>query len=129
MLGCLALHHPTITSLTKCRMLRSLFHAEDFEIEVISRGVVMIYIWNARKIDIWQAAVLFESAAVRTGYAFGINNKEAIKQRVLDHLDVVESNDVLREQLFRYDVRKMNDVNGFEDHTKEPLEKYYAAHA
>jgi hypothetical protein len=71
------LYHSTITSLTKSRVLRAIFYGEEFEIEVLDAQSMIIYVWNVKKIDIWQAAVLLESADIQLGYGFGDYKIEA----------------------------------------------------
>ena len=65
------LYHPTVTCLTKSRILRSIFNGEEFEIEVLSPRTMLIYLWNVNKIEIWQTAALLESADIQLGYGFG----------------------------------------------------------
>lgn len=77
MVSCMILYHSTITSLTKSRILRSIFYGEEFEIEVFNARAMTIYLWNVKKIDIWQAAALLESTNIQIGYGFGINKSEA----------------------------------------------------
>lgn len=77
MVSCLILYHTTITSLTKCKILRAMFHTEDFEIVVGAANMVTIYLWNVGKIDIWQAATDFESTNIITCYGFGERMREA----------------------------------------------------
>ncbi len=77
MVSCMILYHSTITSLTKSRILRSIFHGEEFEIEVLNERTMIIYLWNVKKIDIWQAAALLESTNIQLGFGFGIDKSEA----------------------------------------------------
>lgn len=88
MISCLVLSHPTITSLTKCRLLRSKFHQERYEIEVEKNHTVIIYLWYMDKMDIWQAAFNIEMMDIRVGYGFG-ENREAAKQSAYDRLALV----------------------------------------
>jgi len=78
MVSCLILFHSTITSLTKCKILRFIFHGDDYEINVIENNTVIIYLWNVKKIKIWQAAVHFESTNMFTGYGFGRTKENAL---------------------------------------------------
>ncbi|TFJ91483.1 hypothetical protein [Lentibacillus salicampi] len=84
MLSCLILHHKTITSLTKIMLLRTVFHEEEFEIHVIGQGTVIMYLWNVDKAVILQAALIFETEQIETGFGFGdckrnaLNNAQAI---------------------------------------------------
>jgi len=77
MVSCMILYHPTITSLTKSRLLRSIFYGKEFEIEVLDQHTMSIYLWNVNKFDVWQAAVLMESADIQFGYGFGDYKAEA----------------------------------------------------
>lgn len=86
MVSCLILYHSTITSLTKCKILRAMFHEEEFEINVIEDHTVIIFIWNLDKEKIWQAVVNFETTNMKLGYDFGERKKDAITEarNVLD---------------------------------------------
>jgi len=79
-LGCLILYHPTITGLTKCKMLRAMFHEYDFEIHVVEKHTVVFYVWNIHRQEIWQAAATFESTNIACGYGFGKRKKGAWKE-------------------------------------------------
>jgi hypothetical protein len=71
------LYHTTITFLTKSRILRAMFHSENFEIEVLDKNTMIIFLWNVNKMDVWQAAVLLESTGIQFGYGFGDYKLEA----------------------------------------------------
>lgn len=77
MVACLILYHNTVSGLTKCKMLRAMFHTEEFEIYVSGSNTVTIYLWNVEKIDIWQVAVDFESTNIVACYGFGESMGEA----------------------------------------------------
>lgn len=70
MLSCLILYHESISSLTKCKMLRYMFKDEQFEIHVVENNTVLMYIWNVDKKMIWQAALNFEVSGIAVGYGF-----------------------------------------------------------
>src|SRR5699024_9386600 len=78
MVSCLILYRSDITSWIKCFLLRAIFMEEDFEIHVIESSTVILFAWNVDKASIWQAAMLFESAGVLTGYGFGKRKKPLI---------------------------------------------------
>ncbi|HEY4601748.1 MAG TPA: hypothetical protein VIG73_10820 [Cerasibacillus sp.] len=80
MIGCLVLYHPTITVLTKSKILRMMFHTFDFSIQVGGKQTVTIFIKDIEKENIWQAAALFGSTNILTGYGFGTSNIEAEKE-------------------------------------------------
>lgn len=80
MVSCLILYHYTITSLSKCFLLRAMFHEEDFEIKVLENHTVVMYLWNVKKTAIWQAALTFETAEIMVGYGFGKGKKDAEKE-------------------------------------------------
>jgi hypothetical protein len=63
--------------LTKSRILRSVFYGEEFEIEVLDHCTMIIFLWNVKKNDIWQAAALLESTDIKLGYGFGNVKAEA----------------------------------------------------
>lgn len=88
MVSCLILYHSTITSLTKCKILRAMFKEEEFEIDVIENNTVMIYLWNVEKERIWQAAIDFETTNIVSGYGFGRRKIDARIQafEVLHHI-------------------------------------------
>ncbi|MUV38704.1 hypothetical protein JNUCC1_02558 [Lentibacillus sp. JNUCC-1] len=86
MIGCLMVDHPTVSPLSKCKMLRASFYAEDYEIEVLSQARVMVIVYNADQYDIWQAAGMFEAAGIKTGYGFAQSKGEAIAD-ALKHLE------------------------------------------
>ena len=86
MVSCMILYHPTITSLTKSRLLRSIFHKDAFEIEVLDHRTMIIYLWNLQKIDVWQVAALLESVDIQLGYGFG-NYKIEAKTDAKDMLE------------------------------------------
>lgn len=54
-----------------------MFHTKEFEIVVGAANMVTIYLWNVKKIDIWQAAVDLESTNIISCYGFGKNMGEA----------------------------------------------------
>lgn len=56
-----------------------MFHEEKFEIHVLHRNTVIVYVWNVGRKQIWQAALLFESTDIITGYGFGRWKVEAIE--------------------------------------------------
>jgi len=78
MVSCLILFHSTITSSTKSKILRFMFHEDDYEINVIENNTVIIYLWNVNKIKIWQAALHFESTNMFAGYGFGKTKGKAL---------------------------------------------------
>ena len=78
MIGCLKLYHDSITSLTKCKILRAMFHEEELEIHV-GHNIVSLYIWNVKKEAIWQAAASFDSTNIMIGYGFGVIKDDAEK--------------------------------------------------
>lgn len=84
-LCCMILHHPSITRLTKSFILRTLFQAEDIEIEVMDASTTVIYLWNVRKERIWQATAYLESVNLTTVYSFADSKEEALKE-ALEHL-------------------------------------------
>ncbi|RFA36029.1 hypothetical protein CAI16_06230 [Virgibacillus dokdonensis] len=77
MICCLKIYHPTVTTLTKCKMLRFMFKDYPLQIEVISKNAVLIYVWNVPKKEVWQAFINFESTNVITGYGFSEEKAEA----------------------------------------------------
>ncbi|MEN1970201.1 hypothetical protein WMZ97_19290 [Lentibacillus sp. N15] len=80
MVSCLILYHHTITSLTKCFMLRAIFKEEELEIHVQGNNTVVIYLWNVKKAAVWQAALTFEMTNMMTGYGYGERKKDAEKE-------------------------------------------------
>ncbi|WP_373895378.1 hypothetical protein [Virgibacillus sp. CBA3643] len=86
MVSCLILYHTTITSLTKCKILRAMFHEEEFEINVIGENTVIIFLWNLDKEKVWQAVVNFETTNMKVGFGFGERKRDAITEarKVLD---------------------------------------------
>lgn len=58
--------------------MRFIFHANDYEINVINNNTVIIYLWNVKKIEIWQAVVQFESTNMAAGYGFGETKGNAL---------------------------------------------------
>ncbi|API91289.1 hypothetical protein J32TS6_34170 [Virgibacillus pantothenticus] len=77
MICCLKIYHPTITTLTKCKILRFIFKDYPLEIEVISKNAVIIYVWGVPKKEVWQAVTNFESTNVIAGYGFSQEKSEA----------------------------------------------------
>lgn len=77
MISCLILGHPTITNLTKCKLLRFIFHEDEYEIQVIQKNTIVIYLWNVEKVKVWQTVANFESTEVLVGYGFGKRKNEA----------------------------------------------------
>ncbi|GEM_PF-4606206 len=84
-LGCMILHHPSISRLTKSFILRIIFQAEDIEIEVMDASTTVIYLWNVRKERIWQATAYLESVHLTTVYSFAETKEDALKG-ALKHL-------------------------------------------
>ncbi|GGK03591.1 hypothetical protein GCM10007063_27330 [Lentibacillus kapialis] len=82
MVGCLILYHQTITSLTKIRILRAIFHEEDFEIHVMGSNTVIMYLWNVDKGVILQTALILETEFIETGFGFGNCKRNALKNAV-----------------------------------------------
>lgn len=74
------LYHTTVSSLTKCKILRAMFHTEDFEIVVEGANTVTIYLWNVEKVDVWQAVADFESTNIIACFGFGKSMEEAHAQ-------------------------------------------------
>lgn len=89
MISCLVLFHPTITSLTKCRLLRSIFYTEKFEIEVLHKHTVIIYIRDIEKIHIWQAALNIEMMDIFVGYGFGRRKNQA-RNSAFERLNLIK---------------------------------------
>jgi hypothetical protein len=79
-LGCLILYHPKVSSVTKSKLLRSMFFQHLFEIEVEENRTVIAFVWNVEQKEIWHAAALFEFSNITCGYGFGLNKKEARKR-------------------------------------------------
>lgn len=77
MVSCLILYHATVSSLTKCKILRAMFHTEDFEIVVGGANTVTVYLWNVQKVNVWQAATDFESTNIISCFGFGKSKEEA----------------------------------------------------
>lgn len=77
MVSCLILQHSTITSLTKCKMLRFIFKDYVFEIEVLSKDTAISYIYDVEKHMVWRAFALFETTNMIVGYGFGKDKVEA----------------------------------------------------
>lgn len=65
-------------------MLRFLFHEVNFEIHVVKRDTVVIYVWNIQQTDLWQAAVMVAVTDIEVGYGRGFNKREARKKA--DHV-------------------------------------------
>lgn len=82
MVSCLILYHATITGLTKCTILRAVFHEEDFEIHVSGNNTVILIAWNVKKEQIWQTVADFESTNIKVGYGFGEIKADAEKEAV-----------------------------------------------
>ncbi|SFB16777.1 hypothetical protein SAMN04488072_108180 [Lentibacillus halodurans] len=80
MVSCLILFHKTITSLTKITILRAVFQEEDFEIHVIDKDTVMMYLWNVDKASILQVALVLETEDINTGFGFGACKLEALNE-------------------------------------------------
>ena len=77
MIGCLILYHTSVLSLTKCRMLRSMFYKYEFEIHVLENFTVLMFIWDIQIEEIWQAAIIIESENIAVGYGLSRNKLEA----------------------------------------------------
>lgn len=77
MISCLVLYHPSVTVLTKSKILRMMFCDFDFSIHVGKMQTVTIFIKDIEIENIWQAAALFGSTNILTGYGFGKSEKEA----------------------------------------------------
>lgn len=88
MVSCLVLFHPTITSLTKCRILRSIFYKEKFEIEVVADHTVIIFIWNITQMCLWQAALNIEMLDILVGYGIG-DKRECAQKLAFERLSVI----------------------------------------
>src|SRR5690625_5939988 len=88
MFSCLVLYHSTISSLTKCRILRYTFHKEDFEIEVIGNRTVIIYIRNIHEMKVWQAVMNIEMMDILVGYGFG-NQKDQTRISAFNRLRLI----------------------------------------
>jgi hypothetical protein len=71
------LDHPTVSNLTKCKMLRFMFHEDDCEIQVTEKNTVVIYLWNVDKIKVWQVVADLLSTNIYAGYGFGSRKKLA----------------------------------------------------
>lgn len=80
MIGCLILYHPSILSLTKCRMLRSMFYKYDIEIHVLEQSTVLIFIWNIELEEIWQATMIIENENIAVGYGFNNHKLKAAEK-------------------------------------------------
>lgn len=80
MVSSLILYHPTVSVLTKCKMLRFIFRNEMFEIDIMANNTVIIYGWNILRMDIWQIAADLESTNIWACYGFGGIKKEARKK-------------------------------------------------
>lgn len=87
MVSCLILYNKAISSLTKCKILRVMFKDEQFEINVIEKNTVIIYVWNVEKALIWQAALDFEMAGISVGYGFGAL-KQGVKRKAEERLQL-----------------------------------------
>ncbi|MFD1170951.1 hypothetical protein [Oceanobacillus picturae] len=61
-------------------MLRFLFHEVNFEIHVVKRDTVVIYVWNIQQTDLWQAAVMVAVTDIEVGYGKGLGKREARKK-------------------------------------------------
>ncbi|MCG3421164.1 hypothetical protein ACTWPF_16625 [Oceanobacillus sp. M65] len=83
-MSCMILRHPTISNLTKCKMLRFLFHEVNFEIHVVKQDTVVIYVWNIQQTELWQAAVMVAVTDIEVGYGKGFSKHEARKKA--DHV-------------------------------------------
>src|SRR5699024_4070498 len=93
-LSCLILYHPKVTSLTKSKILRSLFVEHLYEIEVEENHTFIMFVRNVHKKEIWQAVASFESSNITCGYGFGLNKEEARRQAdlVLSTVLPIENN-------------------------------------
>lgn len=89
MVSCLILYHSTITNLTKCKILRAIFHVEEFELQVMDNNTVIIYVWNINKEAFLEAVVNLETTDIELGYGFGnrkMNAKIEAEELVESHL-------------------------------------------
>ncbi|AIF45187.1 hypothetical protein [Virgibacillus sp. SK37] len=77
MTSCIIIKHEDITSLAICKILRLIFYEEDFEIEIQNKETLHIYLWNVKKIVIWQTVLQFITSQLSVGYGFGSNIYEA----------------------------------------------------
>lgn len=87
MVICLSLYHPTVSSLTKCKLLRMTFHEEDYEIDIYNSRTVLIYLWNIDMLRAQKMVRSFEFAQIDVGYGAGKFKKEA-KELALLHSNV-----------------------------------------
>lgn len=92
MVGCLILYEPAILSLTKSRMLRSMFYQRKFEIHVLANYTVLIFVWNINRTQVWQAALIMESENIAVGYGVaesemdaGVQAIKKLQERLLMH--------------------------------------------
>ena len=77
MVSCLILHNHTITSLTKCKVLRAILHEEVIEKSVRENDTVIVYIKGIDKVKVWQTVMDLEMSDISVGYGFGDNKKDA----------------------------------------------------
>ncbi|HIS28405.1 MAG TPA: hypothetical protein IAA78_03015 [Candidatus Avamphibacillus intestinigallinarum] len=71
MTTCLVLYHPTITSLTKIMMVRTMFQNERYRVEVVNQHTLYVYLVNVQLADVWQAVIEFESVQIWALYGLG----------------------------------------------------------
>ncbi|QKY68257.1 hypothetical protein Len3610_00115 [Lentibacillus sp. CBA3610] len=57
-----------------------MFHEEDFEIHVVEAATVIMYLWNVDKESILQAALIFETENINTGFGFGDCKMDALDE-------------------------------------------------
>src|SRR5699024_4057844 len=71
MTTCLVLYHPTITSLTKIMMVRTMFQNERYRVEVLNQHTLYVYLVHVQMVDVWQAIIEFESVHIWALYGVG----------------------------------------------------------
>ena len=81
-LGCMILYHPMITSKTKIKLIQAIFPVDTIEILEEENNTVILYAWNIKQEQIWQAVAELVSTDIICGYGFGRRKKEAKKEAV-----------------------------------------------
>ncbi|MGM8213746.1 hypothetical protein ACLIBH_13315 [Virgibacillus sp. W0430] len=77
MVSCLILYEPTMLSLTKCRMLRSMFFKRQYEIHVLENHTVLIFLWNINWEEVLQSALILETERIAVGYGWAEHKEGA----------------------------------------------------
>lgn len=93
MISCIIVDQPKELESTVGKLLKSIFHGDDFELNITKDNRKVIYIHNIEKAKVWQTVFNLEVKHISVGYGFG-EVKEQAKENAKHRLKIIAEENI-----------------------------------